>query len=80
MLDGDETERGMLLSAMFRMEIAMMLCRCNGYCTFGLKYGTWWVIQNINDIPMRSKTPSLTEKKLICAWKFVRSSDIIIFY
>jgi hypothetical protein len=32
--------------------------------------------KNINGIPMRSKTPSLTEKKLICAQKFVHSSGI----
>ncbi len=33
-------------------------------------------MKNIDDIPMRSKTPSLAEMKCICAWKFVRSSYI----
>ena len=33
-------------------------------------------LKNINDIPMRSKTPSLVEMKRTCDWKFVRSSYI----
>jgi hypothetical protein len=32
--------------------------------------------KNINDIPMRSKTPSLVEMKQTCAWKLVCSSNI----
>jgi hypothetical protein len=47
------------------------------YCTFDLKYLVGHR-KNINNIPMRSKTTSLTEKKLICAQKFVRSSDICL--
>ena len=45
------------------------------YCTFDLKYVVGHG-KNSNDILMRSKTPSLTEMKRICAWKFVRSLDI----
>jgi hypothetical protein len=40
---------------------------------------TWrsnWVIENIDDIPMRSQTPSLAKMKRFCACKFVRSSYI----
>jgi hypothetical protein len=35
-LDGDETERGMLLSAMFRMEIAMMFIGADATATVRL--------------------------------------------
>jgi len=47
----------------------------NNYCTFDLKYLVGHR-KNINGILMRSKTPSLSEKKRICAWKFVCSSNI----
>ena len=45
-------------------------------CTVHLTCSTLWVIKNINDISMRSKTPSLVEMKQTCDWKFVRSSYI----
>jgi hypothetical protein len=33
-------------------------------------------LKNINDVLMRSKTPSLVDMKQTCAWNFVCSSDI----
>jgi hypothetical protein len=60
---------------LFALDKFKMLSHGLRYCTFDLKS---LVVhrKNINDISMRSKTPSLAKMKRICTWKFVCSSYI----